>query len=147
MFASCGLRPHRFERTAAAVCGAHATCREIRNAPKEIRGRGGTKQAAGCFTFGYSGEGIGPPHPNIGIDGRQTRPLRRGPRGGKAVAFGRASHRSSSIVRFAALNPSARSITHAWAVGGDGVACSASSAFRVGWVEQSETDHAPVIPL
>src|SRR5262245_40015979 len=74
---------------------------------KKIRGRGGTKQAAGCFTFGYSGEGIGPPHPNIGIDGRQTRPLRRGPRGGKAVAFGRASHRSLSIVRFATLNPSA----------------------------------------
>src|SRR5262245_31286140 len=61
---------------------------------------------------------------------------------GKAVAFGRASHRSSSIVRFAALNPSAGRIDHAWAVGGDGVACSASSAFRVGWVEQSETQRA-----
>src|SRR5262245_51893364 len=41
----------------------------------------------------------------------------RGPRGGKAVAFGRASHRSSSIVRFVALNLSA-GIDHAWPLEG-----------------------------
>src|SRR2546428_8180225 len=104
----------------------------------ESRSAGGTEQAAGMLSGQLFGPG-GDTTPEYWIDGRRIRAARKAPPR-KRPCCSRALSVDPSRSSFRCAQPILRggSITHEM-LGVDCIACSASSAGRVKWVERSET--------
>lgn len=130
-YASTNCRSN--QATYPEVCGKHATLRgDVDRADR--KSRYGRNRPSGSMLSGQV-FGRGDDRnttPGYSIDARRIGHARNAPFPAPSVDPGR------SLVSLRSTHSAAR-MDHAWMLGGDGIACSASSAGRRGWVERSET--------